>query len=252
MWHVTYPGGEPDPQQPYQQPYGPPPPYPQQYEQQPPHAQPQQYPQQYEQQPPHAQPQQYPQQYEQQQPYTQPIQGQPYAQPGRYAPQPDPYGQYAPQPYYGPPTGALPVPAGGGQRGGKWALLIGGGVLALILVVVGGYFTYHKVFVSTPTEVVEAFFKEATKAHPDPDVLARYVCKAEVDAMKRDFTGNEDATPSSTVLDWSVTGESIIGDTATVTASITVKSSSGRTSTNSTKVELLKEDGDWKICQFGD
>ncbi|MEV4512320.1 hypothetical protein AB0K00_25560 [Dactylosporangium sp. NPDC049525] len=243
---MTYPGGEPEPQQPYQQPqqpyqpppYGQPQPYQQPYEQ--PYAQPQPY-----QQPP-GQPQPYPQPYEQT--YQQPISGQPYAQPGQY---PSQYpGQYPPPPGYGPPTGALPVPAAGGQRGGKWALIIGGGVLALILVVVGGYFTFQKVFVDTPTEVVQAFFKEATKAHPDPDELARYVCKDEVDEMKEDFADTGDTSSRTSVVDWRVTGESISGDTASVFAEFTIKTAAGRSSTNNVTVKLVKEQGDWKVCAF--
>lgn len=236
---VTSPGAQPDPQQPYQQPYEQP------YQQPQPYGQPYQQPQPYDQQP-YGQPQPYEQQpygqpYEQ--PYQQPISGQPYAQPG----------QYPPPPGYGPPTGALPVPAGGGdQRGGKWALIIGGGILALILAVVGGYITFQKVFVDTPTEVVQAFFKEATKAKPDPDELARYVCKDQIAEMKEDFTDTGDVSSRTSVLDWHVTAESISGNTATVYAEFTIRSGTGRTSTDNVTVRLVKEEGDWKICAFDD
>jgi hypothetical protein len=243
---VTYPGGPQDPQQPYQQPHVPPQPY----------EQPQPYQQPYQQ--PAAPGMPYQQPYEQPTvsgvPYQQPVSGQPYAQPGQpYAQPGQPYvqpGQYAGQPGYGPPTGALPLPAGGQQRGGKWALIIGGALLALILVVVGGYFTYQRVFVDTPTEVAEAFLTEATKSKPDPDKLARHMCKKEADEMREDVADGDDLTSSSTVQEWHTTGETVSGETATVTASVTVKSRSGKVSTDSITLSLIKEDSAWKVCGF--
>lgn len=221
---VTYPGGQPDPQQPANLP----------------------------------------------QPYQQPYQ-QPYEQPGPYPPQPGPYapppgygpptgalpvaqpGPYAPPPGYGPPTGAFPAaPGSGEQRGGKWALLIGGAFLALILVVVGGYFTYQQVFVQTPTEVVEAYLDEATKDEPDLDRVEHYLCKEEAARLKEDLANGERSSGSSgtTVLGWHVTGESISGDTASVFTQFTIKSSAGRTTSGNLTLTLIKEGRTWKICGF--
>jgi hypothetical protein len=206
---VTYPGGQPEPQQPYQQQYGQPPNLPQ--------------------------------------PYEQPTYQQPYQQP--YEQQQQPYGppaQYLPQPAYNP------APAPGDQRGGKWALLIGGAVLLLVLVVVGGYFGFQKVFVQTPTEVVEAYLSEVVKENPDAGKVEKYLCKEEAAKLRKDLANDTSSGSSrSTVLDWHVTGETINGSTATVYTEFTVKiTSSGRTSTNNLALTLIKEDGDWKICGY--
>lgn len=223
---VTYPGGQPDPQQ---QPFGQP---------QPPAA-PQQHQQPYG---PYQQP------YEQPAvaagPYQAPVSGQP--------------GGYPPQPAYAPPTGALPVPAAGGgeQRGGKWALIVGGAVLLVIALVVGGYFTFQQVFVHTPTEVVEAYLDAATKDDPDPSELERYLCADEAAKLKKELADSKpssgSSSNSSSVLDWHVTGESVNGKTATVFTEFTIKSSSGRTSTNNLNLTLVKEGRAWKICGYDD
>ena len=225
---MTYPGGQPDPQQqPFGQPPGPPPQHQQPYG-------------------PYQQP------YEQPVvaggPYQPPVSGQPYAQPGGYPP----------QPVHGPPTGALPVPASGGgeQRGGKWALIVGGAVLLVIALVVGGYFTFQQVFVHTPTEVVEAYLDEATQDAPDPAELERYLCADEAAKLKKDLANNKSSSGSSssstTILDWHVTGESVSGRTATVFTEFTIKSSSGRTTTDNLNLTLVKEGRAWKICGYDD
>ncbi|WP_432993841.1 hypothetical protein [Dactylosporangium sp. CA-233914] len=173
--------------------------------------------------------------------------------------QPDPQQPHQPQPYgqqpgphgYGPPTGALPS-ADGGQRGGKWALIAFGGLLLVVLMVVGGYFTFQKVFVDTPTEVVEAYLKEATKDDPDPARLERYLCRDEATKLRKALSkgGSSSSSAASTVLDWHVTGETVNGNTATVYTQFTIKSSSSRTSTNDLNLTLVKEERAWKICGY--
>jgi hypothetical protein len=213
-WFVTYPGGQPESQQPYQPPYGQP------------YNQPQPYQQPHEQPPVSAVP------YQQQPVSSQPY-GQPYGQPGQY----------------------LPQPAGGSdQRGGKWALIGGGLFLLFVVLVVGGYFAVQQVFVHTPTEVVEAYLKEATKDNPDPAQLERYLCKDEAKQLEKELSNSgsssSDSSSSNTVLDWHVTGESISGNTATVYTQFTIKTSGSRTTTEELKLTLIKEGRAWKICGY--
>ncbi|GAA3239383.1 hypothetical protein ACFO1B_09550 [Dactylosporangium siamense] len=174
----------------------------------------------------------------------------PYQPQPPYAPQPpvqgQPYGQYLPQPVQQPPPG-------GEQRGGKGALLVGGAVLLLILAVVGGYFTYQKVFVQTPTEVVEAYLSEVASEHPDAGKVEKYLCKEEAAKLRKDLANDTSSGSSrSTILEWHVTGETVSGSTASVYAQFTIKiTSSGRTSTNNLTLTLVQEDGGWKICGYG-
>jgi hypothetical protein len=185
---VTYPGGQPDPQQPYQQPYQPAP------------------------QPPYGQPQPY----------------------------------YPPHPGYGPPP-----PVAGGQRGGKAALIGVGGLLLVILLVVGGYLTFQRVFVHTPTEVVQQYIKEASKARPDVAKVGKLLCKDEADKLTRALVNTDTSKPPpSTVLEWRVTGESINGDTAIVFTWFKVQVGSGPTATSTLNLTLIKESRAWKICGY--
>ncbi|GAA2371317.1 hypothetical protein [Dactylosporangium salmoneum] len=222
---MTYPGGQPDPQQPYQQPYGGQPYQPQPYEQ--PYQQP------YEQPPVSGVPS-----------YGPPVSGQPYAQPVSGQPYPaQPYGP----PGYVPPTG------GSTQKGGKWALLGLGSFLALVLVIVGAYFTYQRVFVHTPSEVVQAYLEEATKDHPDPHGLEKYLCKDEATKLEKELANSKDSSDGNDgnrVLEWHVTGESVNGNTATVYTQFTIKDSNSRTSNRTLNLTLVKESREWKICGF--
>ncbi|WP_156090125.1 hypothetical protein [Dactylosporangium aurantiacum] len=269
---MTYPGGQSDPQQPFgqppgapqhQQPFGQPPGAPQQHQQ--PYAPPAVPAGPYQ---PPVSGQPYAQPPVSGQPFAQPpVSGQPFAQPpvsGQPFAQP-PTQSFTPpaghpgQPAYGPPTGALPVPAptGGEQRGGKWALVAGGALLLVVALVVGGYFTFQQVFVHTPTEVVEAYLDAATKDDPDPAELERYLCSEEAAKLKKELANSKSSSSgssstSTTVLDWHVTGESVSGKTATVFTEFTIKTSSGRTTTNNLNLTLVKEGRAWKICGYDD
>ncbi|MFI5915156.1 hypothetical protein [Dactylosporangium sp. NPDC051541] len=189
-----------------------------------------------------------------QQPYGQQP---PYGQPPPYGPPTSgvPYGQVPPP--YGPPAvpwaTQLPAPPPTQQRGGKVALIAGGALLAVILAVVGGYFTYQKLFVSTPTEVVEAYLKEATKDYPNKGELEKYLCRSEAAKIEKELSTN-DPSDNDLIVDWHVTGETVSGDTATVFTQFTIKASksSSKTSTNNLPLTLVKEDGDWKICGYQD
>ncbi|MEV6932720.1 hypothetical protein AB0M46_50650 [Dactylosporangium sp. NPDC051485] len=212
---MTYPGGQPDPQQPHGgQPY-----QPQPYEQP--------YQQSYEQPPVSGVPS-----------YGPPVSGQPYGQPVSGQP-------YSAQPY-GPPGGST-------QRGGKWALLGLGSFLALVLVIVGAYFTYQRVFVHTPSEVVQAYLDEATKENPDAHEMEKYLCKDEASKLEKELATSKDSSGRSgrsSVLEWHVTGESVNGSTATVFTQFTVKDSNSRTANHTLNLTLVKESREWKICGF--
>jgi hypothetical protein len=182
-----------------------------------------------------------------QQPYGQPVSGQPYGQPVPGQPYGPPSG---PQPGYGPPA---PAPAGG-QQGLKWALIGGAAFLVLVAVIVGGYFTFQKIFVDTPTEVVQAYFTEATRDHPDPSKLKPYLCKDLATKLEKDLSNDgTDNDSDSKVLTFKVNGETVSGDSATVYTSFTVRDNdTARTTSHNLTMTLIKEDGDWKICGFDD
>ncbi|WP_433605162.1 hypothetical protein ACQP2P_26595 [Dactylosporangium sp. CA-139114] len=180
------------------------------------------------------------------QPYPQQPYPQPYEQPVR-----DPLTQQ----YQPPVPWATPLPPPATQqRGGTVALIGIGGLLAVIVLVVGGYFVFQKLFVDTPTEVVQAYIDEARKDHPDRDRIAGMLCKSESDKLKRQTdTGASGTAPGrNRILDWHVTGETVSGDTAVVYTSYTITSagSSGRTTDGQLALDLVKENRAWKICDF--
>nr|BFE57863.1 hypothetical protein GCM10020063_023890 [Dactylosporangium thailandense] len=172
-----------------------------------------------------------------------------------YGQQPYPQQPYPQQPYQPPvPWATQPPPPATQQRGGKVALIGIGGLLAVIVLVVGGYFVFQRLFVDTPTEVVQAYIDEARKDHPDRDKIAGMLCKSESDKLKRQSdTGASGTAPGQNrIVDWHVTGETVNGDTAVVYTSYTIKStaSSGRTTDGQLALDLVKENRAWKICDF--
>ncbi|WP_433222245.1 hypothetical protein ACQP00_22945 [Dactylosporangium sp. CS-047395] len=163
----------------------------------------------------------------------------------------DPHQPYGQQPYPPVPWSTEPPNTGSTQKGLKGALIAIGALFAVIVLVVGGYFAFQRVFTDSPSEVVSAYIDEARKDHPDRLKIADMLCRTEADKLRNQVAGDDDSDNDS-LVDWHVTGEKITGDTATVTTEYTVKTLGTQTKTSNLSLALVKEDREWKICSFAD
>ncbi|GAA1519295.1 hypothetical protein GCM10009827_038260 [Dactylosporangium maewongense] len=186
-----------------------------------------------------------------QQPYQPPAQYQP--APGPYEPPAqyqgyDPTGQFQPPAQFQPPTGQFqPAGAGGQQSGsGKWVLLIAGAFLALLVVVVGGWFFVQRVLVDSPTDVTERYLDAVNDR--DRAAVVDMVCSSERPKAVRgnDYVDDDD---DKTTIDWKILSETKGRNSAEVRARVTLHDpESDRTQSVNISVTLVKEDGDWMIC----
>ncbi|MFF5227388.1 hypothetical protein [Dactylosporangium sp. NPDC000521] len=166
-------------------------------------------------------------------------------------PQPDGYpqpGYQVPPPGF-PPTGQLqPVGSGGQQSGsGKWVLLIAGAFLALLVVVVGGWFFVQRVLVDSPTDVTERYLDAVNDR--DRAAVVDMVCSSERPKALRGSDYVDDDDDDKTTFDWKILSETKGRNSAEVRARVTLHDpDSDRTQSVNISVTLVKEDGDWMIC----
>ncbi|MEV0650919.1 hypothetical protein AB0I28_37280 [Phytomonospora sp. NPDC050363] len=141
----------------------------------------------------------------------------------------------------GAETETVPEYAPEPQRSRK-GLLIGLGAGAVAILVAIALLVVFVLDANGPSDVVDDYFG----ALKDADIAeARgYLCEAErVGAGEQDADAQAALAGLVAELEWEITGESVRGDTATVTVELKGLGEAGEDT-----VKLVTEAGDWKIC----
>lgn len=127
--------------------------------------------------------------------------------------------------------------ASAGTSKNKW-LLIGGALFAILLV---AGLAVALLSGRGPTETTEGFLKAAQDR--DGAEVRSLSCAKNADSLARVVEDDENLTG------WKIIGEKVSGDTADVRVSITLFEN-GSTGTSTGTFELVKENGDWKVCDL--
>ena len=121
--------------------------------------------------------------------------------------------------------------------------VLGGAALVLILMVVGVVLLIRTVGSDSPRDVAEAYM-EAVEDR-DAGALRNLVCNEHKDDAAEDVPSGNNA-----LVSWEIVSDSESGDSATVKVRVTVRVS-GETNTATLSLKMIKEDGEWRICDIG-
>lgn len=168
-----------------------------------------------------------------------------YGQQQPYPQQPD----YQQQPYQQPGYPPQHPPTGNDQdtKATKWFLLIGGVVVAAILVCVGLYFGVQKLTADSPTDVVNEFI-EASRDGERTKALDHICASQRAKAVDSDDYILDDEDRQS-LIEWKVTSETVGEQTAEVRTLVSVRDD-GEVESATVIITLVKEDDEWKICNL--
>ncbi|MER7332860.1 MULTISPECIES: hypothetical protein [unclassified Micromonospora] len=119
-------------------------------------------------------------------------------------------------------------------------LIAGAGALLLLLCCSSGVFGYRAVFKDDAEDVAEKYFSAIQDRSIDD--LRAVICASE----QKNFDGDE-WDDDEGLLDWEITSSKERENSATVTADFT-GTDGGEIRTGNITMTLVKEDGDWKVC----
>ncbi|WP_327115819.1 hypothetical protein OHB12_02710 [Nocardia sp. NBC_01730] len=196
--------------------------------------------------PQHSTPHNQPGGFPPQQPYGAQPPPQPYGAAQQYPPQygaPQAYGQ----PPYPPAPGGHYPPQPGKSGGAAVPLILGGGFVLMVVIGIVAYFLFSGGGIpgtsSSPREVAEAFVNGGENKKD-------LICKA--DLAKAEGAPKPSSAPTGVPkVDAKSTLKSVDvpegSDKGTFTVSVSVKVG-GRTNNQNVTYDLVKEDGEWKVC----
>ncbi|MEU5950126.1 hypothetical protein ABZ793_31910 [Micromonospora sp. NPDC047465] len=120
-------------------------------------------------------------------------------------------------------------------------LIAGAGALLLLLCCGFGVFGYRVVFKDDAEDVAEKYLSAVQDRKVDD--LRAVICASEQKRIDDDDAWDDDEG----LLDWEITSSKERENSATVTAEFT-GTDNGKVRTGNITMTLLKEDGDWKVC----
>ncbi|MFG3700805.1 hypothetical protein ACGF5C_23230 [Micromonospora sp. NPDC047620] len=120
-------------------------------------------------------------------------------------------------------------------------LIAGAGALLLLLCCGFGIFGYRVAFKDDAEDVAEKYLSAIQDRSLDD--LRAVICASEQKRIDEDNEWDDDEG----LLDWEITSSKERENSATVTAEFT-GTDGGKVRTGNITMTLLKEDGDWKVC----